>query len=128
MKHLSACNGFSNALAMAKMGQIMTFGVVDGKQFLKPETIQKALEPLAKEKDVYLFKSVVRTKGGFVLHEIVANGKKHDVYGWSGMGGSLFMFDPKEKFSFGYVPAVQGGQFVELDVRSKELLTKFYEK
>jgi CubicO group peptidase (beta-lactamase class C family) len=128
MEHATGANGFTNAEAIAKMGQIMISGNVDGIQFLKPETIKLALTKLENEFDVYLMANVTRTKGGFAVDEIIeADGTKHEILGWAGFGGSVFMFDPKEELSFGYVPNQKGSQFIVLDVRAVELMSKFYD-
>lgn len=101
-EHATGANGFTNAEAIAKMGQIMISGNVDGIQFLKPETIKLALTKLENEFDVYIMANVTRTKGGFAVDEIIeADGSKHEILGWIGFGGSVFMFDPKEELSFG---------------------------
>ncbi|KAL0488315.1 hypothetical protein AKO1_008807 [Acrasis kona] len=49
VQHLAGMNGFSQAIAIAKIGRIMTEGVIDGRVFLSKETREKALTPLESE-------------------------------------------------------------------------------
>ncbi|KAL0490355.1 hypothetical protein AKO1_015080 [Acrasis kona] len=64
-----------------------------------------------------------RTVGGFAVAEL-QNGES--VKGWAGLGGSIFLFDDKNKISFSYVPGVKGGTFVRIDPRARLLMDTFY--
>jgi len=92
---MGGVGGVSNARALARIGSIISQnGIVDGKQYLSPETIEKALQEQISGPDAVLF-YFVRYGLGFALPSPdsfpwIPNGR---IGFWGGWGGSIIIMD-----------------------------------
>lgn len=92
---LGGMGGISNARALARIASIISLnGTVDGKQYLSPETINKATEEQVSGPDAILF-FFVRFGLGFALQSPqsfpwIPEGR---IVLWGGWGGSLVIMD-----------------------------------
>jgi CubicO group peptidase (beta-lactamase class C family) len=103
---ITSAGGFTNAVHMAKIGQIMALEgeLIDGIKFFKSSSTPKFANTQAgTDFDLTLLKNITRTYGGF--GKMVPGS---DVTGWAGLGGSLNVWNPEKKFSFAYVPKAKG--------------------
>ncbi|KAI7856351.1 beta-lactamase/transpeptidase-like protein [Circinella umbellata] len=102
-----AISGYTNAYSIAKLAAMMANGgkaVVDGEpDLLSPEGFALSstrIEP--PEIDLVMGKAMPQEKGGWgVFDEIVIEGVEFS--GWSGVGGSVFIWNQEHKIGFGYV-------------------------
>ncbi|KAL0488950.1 beta-lactamase domain-containing protein [Acrasis kona] len=124
LQHMTGTNGFTQATSLAKIGQIMIDGTVDGIKFLSEETRSLAMTPLPTEFDLVLTYNMTRCVGGFGVVEVPSINAT--LKGWTGFGGSVMLFDSENEISFGYVPGVKGGQFISVDDRIVSLMEEFY--
>ncbi|KAI8138237.1 beta-lactamase/transpeptidase-like protein [Fennellomyces sp. T-0311] len=100
-----AYSGFTNSHSIAKLAAMMANGgkaIVDGEpDLLSSETYTLATEPMPVEFDVLFQKPMAAVKGGwgsvdgFVIEDV-------QFFGWIGMGGSVFLWNPEHKIGFGY--------------------------
>jgi len=104
-------NIHGNAHSIAKLGSvIVNGGEVDGIRLFSAATIKEALSEPRREYDPYLQSTYSFTKGGFASFDDFDSGMVQPhfksslkgFYGWGGIGGSLFVFNPDLKVSVGY--------------------------
>ncbi|KAF4551577.1 Hypothetical protein D9617_13g100780 [Elsinoe fawcettii] len=105
---LGAANGISNARGVARLLSIITGnGTVDGKQYMKPETVELFFQEQSYTVD-HVVNSKVRYSLGFGLaaedgatREFVP--QDHKMCYWGGQGGSLAIVDMDHKMTISYV-------------------------
>eukprot|EP01123_Difflugia_compressa_P013712 TRINITY_DN651_c0_g2_i1.p1 TRINITY_DN651_c0_g2~~TRINITY_DN651_c0_g2_i1.p1 ORF type:complete len:449 (+),score=68.83 TRINITY_DN651_c0_g2_i1:241-1587(+) len=103
-----ATNGVSNAKSMAKiLAMVANYGQLDGKVYLKRETIEKMLTVSTPPmEDALMQMQTLFTDGGWAKDIILKS-----YVGWGGLGGSLVQFSPQKNQVFVYVMtgATMGG-------------------
>jgi CubicO group peptidase (beta-lactamase class C family) len=101
---MGGVGGISNARALAQIGSIMSLnGTVGGKQYLSPETIDKALQEQISGPDAVLF-FYIRFGLGFALPSPeslpwIPDGR---LCFWGGWGGSMIIMDLDRRLTIGY--------------------------
>lgn len=101
---MGGVGGISNARALARIGSIMSLnGMVDGRQYLSPETVDKALEEQIAGPDAVLF-FYLRLGLGFGLPSPqslpwIPDGR---LCFWGGWGGSVVIMDLERRVTIGY--------------------------
>lgn len=109
-----------NAKSIAKMAALMANdGEIEGKRLFSQETAALALSEPKYDYDPHLRSHFSFTKGGFAKFDEMnapfvspaAHVALKGFYGWGGLGGSWFVFNPAKRMGLGYVPtglAVRG--------------------
>ncbi|CAL5874771.1 uncharacterized protein PFLUO_LOCUS9073 [Penicillium psychrofluorescens] len=102
-----AIGGFSNARALVRIGDIVSLdGSVDGKQYLRPQTLDEVTRERVRGPDPCLMGNV-RFALGFGLpwtDSILPIVPEEDgVSFWSGWGGSLVIMDRRRRITISYV-------------------------
>ena len=103
-----------NAAAIAKLAALIANkGMLDGVRLFSAETVRTALSEPKREYDPSLMTMSCFTKGGFgffpkdlgdtPIASVDLKRSCEDYYGWGGMGGSLFLFDPERNLGVAYV-------------------------
>jgi len=118
----------SSARLMAKCAALMSQGgIIDGVRILKQSTVEEALSCPKIDKDLLIGLRIPFTKGGFGIigdfnsHEEIT---EHEFYGWSGLNGSMMLFQYEEGrpggIAFGYNCSGSYKMF-PLDIRGVEI-------
>jgi len=111
--------GFTNAKSLAKLGCVLARGgKFDGVSLLSDAGYKRAMEhdptPVL-DHCVGLTSSL--TSAGFGKNFDVLEDLDKEWYGWSGMGGSLFLWNPKYDISFAYTMNAMG-HYGAVDIRA----------
>jgi CubicO group peptidase (beta-lactamase class C family) len=95
---ISAC------LQLAKIaGLIANNGSIDDIQFLSPEVVQRALEPLPWMVDAVVSRNVTFTVGGWGTGISFPGSENTTWVGWGGVGGSMCWWNMDKQIGFSYV-------------------------
>jgi len=114
--------GLSNARSLAKLGCILANkGEFFGVKLLSEAGYARAMahEAPTFDEGVGLVASI--TSAGFGKNFDVLEGIDNDWYGWSGMGGSLVLWNPKYNASFSYTMNAMG-HYGAVDARAFSLI------
>lgn len=112
-----AMNGFGNARALARIGDVVSLnGVVDGKRYLSAETVDRMLQESISGVDLVLF-TKLRFGLGVALPEpesiaFIPPGK---IGFWFGWGGSFLLMDVDRQMTIAYTMNKMGSQMLGND-------------
>ncbi|KAJ5312774.1 hypothetical protein PENANT_c007G04040 [Penicillium antarcticum] len=101
---LGAANGFSNARALARIGDLVSLkGTVDGKQYLQPQTVDQMLQERVAGIDLVLGVDLRFALGvALTPAEPIPYVPEGTVCFWSGWGGSMIMMDLERGITLAY--------------------------
>ncbi|CDH54527.1 beta-lactamase [Lichtheimia corymbifera JMRC:FSU:9682] len=117
-------SGFTNAKSIAKLAAMMANqGKAidpDEPDLLNTTTYAHVTEPVPLDYDILIRKSTPALKGGFgVMDDLTMDNVTF--VGWTGMGGSIFFWNPEYKIAFGYCTNSMAS-FNPADERSMSIL------
>ncbi|KAJ5757710.1 uncharacterized protein N7511_006404 [Penicillium nucicola] len=101
---LGSANGFSNARALAKIGDMVSLkGTVDGRQYLQPRTVDQMVQARVSGVDLVLGLNL-RFALGVALAPVepIAFVPEGTVCFWSGWGGSMVIMDLERRMTLSY--------------------------
>lgn len=100
---LPSMMGITNARGVARIGSVIAAnGSVDGRHYLRPETVAEAGREQSFKDDPFI--GPVRLGLGFGIHHDGFPTPTPSTMHWGGFGGSLATMDPATGLSFAYVP------------------------
>ncbi|KAJ5611423.1 beta-lactamase [Penicillium lagena] len=101
-----AFGGFSNARALARIGSIVSLdGIVDGKQYLSPHTLDEMMKEQIQGDDPVLFVYMRFALGlGLPPGKVFPSVPEGDgICFWGGWGGSMLVMDRRRRMTIAYI-------------------------
>jgi len=121
----------SNAHSIAKVSALIANGgELDGIRLLSKESLDKALELQEAVYDINLRIKFVRSQNGWATIDNSSSNTlrgNNRLFGWTGFGGSSFIFNIDKNFSVSYVMNGMGNPKFTLDPRAFHLAQRFYD-
>ncbi|KAI9367664.1 beta-lactamase/transpeptidase-like protein [Aspergillus egyptiacus] len=100
---IGSMGGISNARGFNKILEIITHrGMVDGRQFLRPETVDLVFRPQAEGRDLVLGIPLKMGMGFGLMNGAMEWMPRGQVCFWGGWGGSIALMDLERRVTFTY--------------------------